>query len=320
MEPSYDVVGLGCTAVDDLVYVDEYPPRDAKIPVRRRERQCGGLTATALVAAARLNARCAYAGTLGYDEFSAFAIDCFRKEGICVEHLRQCSETSTIHSTIVVDQTHCTRNIFFDVSRALPPDSLWPPAEVIRNSRVLFVDQLQAEGMLRAARIAREAAVGIVADFELGSGPVFEELLALVDHLILSADFAQCLTGASDPRQAVQALWHSERKTVVVTCGRAGCWYLSNGSDNTLQHQAAFPVQEVDTTGCGDVFHGAYAASLSRGWPVARRIEYASAAAALKAMSRGGQAGAPTDAAVMSFLEQRRGPSGNRETPVSNNG
>ncbi len=310
MQPSYDVLGFGCTAVDDLIYVEEYPPRDAKIPVRRRERQCGGLTATALVAAARLNARCAYAGTLGCDEFSAFAIECLHREGICVKHLRQCPETSTIHSTIVVDQTHCTRNIFFDVSRALPPDAMWPPAEVICSSRVLFVDQLQAEGMLRAARIAREAGVDIVADFEVGGGADFKELFALVDHLILSADFAQDWTGTADPRQAVQALWHSGRKTVVVTCGRDGCWYLSGESPGTLRHQTAFPVQEVDTTGCGDVFHGAYAATLSRGWSVTQRIEYAAAAAALKAMNRGGQAGAPTHAAVTSFLEQRRAASG----------
>ena len=48
-----DILGLGGVAVDDLLYVDGYPPADSKTPVARRERQCGGLTATALVAAAR---------------------------------------------------------------------------------------------------------------------------------------------------------------------------------------------------------------------------------------------------------------------------
>ncbi len=49
----FDILGFGAVAVDDLLYVDAYPPPDSKIRVRRRRRQCGGLTGTALVAAAR---------------------------------------------------------------------------------------------------------------------------------------------------------------------------------------------------------------------------------------------------------------------------
>ena len=62
-------------------------------------------------------------------------------------------------------------------------------------------------------------------------------------------------------------------------------------------------VTVVDTTGCGDVFHGAYAAGLAQGLDLADAIRLASAAAALKATQRGGQAGIPTRAAVDSFLE-----------------
>ena len=64
----WDVLGVGCATVDDLLYVAAYPPADAKVPVLRRQRQCGGLVATALVAAARQGARCAYGGALGPDD------------------------------------------------------------------------------------------------------------------------------------------------------------------------------------------------------------------------------------------------------------
>jgi len=60
----------------------------------------------------------------------------------------------------------------------------------------------------------------------------------------------------------------------------------------------------VDTTGCGDVFHGAYAAALARGLEVAASTRFASAAAALKATKYGGQAGIPTRAAVEAFLKE----------------
>ena len=65
-----EILGLGCAAVDDILFLPRYPEADAKVEVRERQRHCGGLTATALVAAARLGARCAFAGRLGTDEGS----------------------------------------------------------------------------------------------------------------------------------------------------------------------------------------------------------------------------------------------------------
>jgi sugar/nucleoside kinase (ribokinase family) len=81
-----DILGLGVIAVDDLIFVPSYPPADAKIPVSRRERHCGGLTATALVAAARLGCHCSYAGVLG-STTSKFAIERLSQEGISFTHL-----------------------------------------------------------------------------------------------------------------------------------------------------------------------------------------------------------------------------------------
>ena len=74
----------------------------------------------------------------------------------------------------------------------------------------------------------------------------------------------------------------------------------------TARHEPAFEVNAIDTTGCGDVFHGAYAAALSRGLATRDRIRFASAAAALKATKHGGQAGIPNRATVEKFLRQQQ--------------
>jgi sugar/nucleoside kinase (ribokinase family) len=87
-------------------------------------------------------------------------------------------------------------------------------------------------------------------------------------------------------------LWGHEREVVVVTNGSEGCWYTADGQ--TALYQPAFPVEPADTTGSGDVFHGAYASALARGSPLPERIRFASVAAAMKATARGGQAGIPT--------------------------
>ncbi len=298
---TFDILGFGAVAVDDLLYVDEFPRPDQKMHVQKRERQGGGNTGTALVAAARLGARCAYVGRLGDDELSRFTIENFRREGIDTQHVARCPDGRPFHSTIIVDQKQHTRTILASLDGVAGADPSLPDAQLIREARVLLVDHHGVDGTLRAVRLARETKVAVVADFERDPGGPFTELLALVDHLILSEQFAAELTGEKDPAIAAQRLWAEDRSAVVVTCGASGCWYLGNGSNAV--HCAAFSVPVIDTTGCGDVFHGAYAAALAKGADLPGRIAIASATAALKATQPGGQAGCPTRSQVDRFLQ-----------------
>lgn len=302
--PRFDILGFGAVAVDDLLYVDEYPSAERKVRVRCRQRQCGGLTGTALVAAARLGARCAYVGVLGEDEDSRFVAECFAREGIDAAYRVVRGDARPAHCTIIVDQTHRTRTIFASLDGHLGADPRLPEAELIRAARTLLVDHHGLEGTIRAVRIARESGVGVVADFERDPGEPFAELLAGVDHLIVGERFAAQLSGVNEPARAAEALWTANRRAVVVTCGAAGCWYVGPAA-KTARHVPAFEVEVLDTTGCGDVFHGAYAAALAREIDLPGRVLFASAAAALKASRRGGQAGCPTRQHVEMLLAER---------------
>lgn len=300
---SFDILGLGYAAVDDLLYVEAYPPADSKARVLRRQRHCGGLTATALVAAARLGARCLYAGVLGGDELSAFVTARLREEGIGLDYLQRREAARPVHSVIVVEELRHTRTIFCDCEGAAAVGAEWPPEDVLRAARVLFVDPLGLPGMIRAARVAIAAGIPVVADFEsVPEVAEFAELVALANHPIVSREFAEQWTGRADPARAAVALWSARREAVVVTCGATGCWYLGAERPDAPVHQAAYQVQVVDTTGCGDVFHGAYAAGLAQGLDLPARIRLASATAALKATRPGGQSGIPDRAAVEAFL------------------
>jgi sugar/nucleoside kinase (ribokinase family) len=303
MTATFDILGLGCVAIDDLLYVPSFPSADTKLQILRRERQCGGLTATAMVAAARLGSRCAYAGTLGEDELSQFVVDAFRHEGVDATHIRRRSGARPIHSIVIVDLSRQTRTILYDLEGVLGAQEDWPHADVIRAARILFVDHFGTEGMIRATKIAREASIPVVADFESDVMPRFGDLLALVDHLLISCEFGERLTGEKEPARIAAQLWTSERQAVVVTCGAAGCWFVDADRPDRPQHRPAFAVAVVDTTGCGDVFHGAYASGLARGLGLEERVRFASASAALKATRPGGQAGCPTLADVEAFLK-----------------
>jgi sulfofructose kinase len=301
MDAQWDIIGLGSSTVDDLFYVPTFPPPDTKTQITRRERQGGGLTATALVTAARLGVRAAYAGALGHDEISRYVEADFRREGVDTSTVVWRDDAAAAYAVVIVDMAHHSRTIFFTLDGKLGADDTLPSAETIRAARVLHIDDYGTAGNIRAAKIAREAGIPVLADFERNDLPVSDELLGLVDHLIVGARFGQHVSGASSPAEATCKLWTKDRALVAITCGAEGSWYTTDGKE--CHHQPAFQVEAIDTTGCGDVYHGAYAAALIWGYDVPERMRFASAAAALKATQPGGRRGIPNRQQVEAFLQ-----------------
>jgi len=302
-EVVFEILGLGIAAVDDILFVPSYPVPDTKNRVVRAERHGGGLTATALVAASTLGARCAYAGALGQDEESQYVRERLSAAGVDLSLVAERPDARPVHATVIVDMGNHTRTILVQTEGALGAAPDWPAEDVIRRAKVLFVDHVGTTGILRAARIAREAAIPVVGDIEGGAGAEYDELLQLVDHLIVSWPYAHRLTGCESPSEALRKLWHQGRSVVAITCGSEGAWYLDAAAPEEPRQQSPFTVDVVDTTGCGDVFHGAYAAGLAKGLHTAGRIRLASATAALKATRSGGQS-VPTLDEVQVLLQE----------------
>jgi sulfofructose kinase len=296
----FDVLGIGCAAVDDCIYISGLPPTDGKVRVLARSRDFGGIAATALAAAARLGASCRFAGLLGDDPDSIAVVRDLRRAGVVVSRTTRSHDARPIRSTIVTSVDQATRAIYFEDSFVAGADPAIPET-TIRRARVLLVDGYGIEGSLRASQIARNAGIPIVADFEVLDNAGLPQLLELVDHLILSANFAGNLTGAVQPADSLRALWNDARKLVAITDGASGCWVMT--SDNPeLVRVPAYEVIPLDTTGCGDVFHGAYAAALAFGYPLLGAIGFANIAAALKATRKGTRQALPTRAEVESHL------------------
>ena len=305
--PRWDILSFGIVAVDDVLIVESYPSPNTKTPVLEKSRQGGGLTGTALVAASRLGAQCAYGGVLGDDELSTWTLAELEREGVdCAPVIRQ-ADARPYHSIIVVDRKHHTRTIFFSGAGVTPRPLAEIGASLVSRARVLFIDHQGIEGMLRAARIAKTLGIPTVADIERHEDSQTGELIEHIEHLILSASVACTRTGEKDPIRAVECLHGStQRACTAVTAGNEGCWYISAEQPGSVRHHPAFEVQVADTTGCGDVFHGAYAAGIAWGWRVPRCIRFASAAAAIKATKAGGRAGIPDRATVFQFLKWDR--------------
>ena len=297
MNKDFDVVGVGCCTVDTLAIYEGPIEEDQKMQVYQTTRQGGGLVATGLVAVARLGGRARFIGKIGDDDHAQFILREFQEEGLDVSCLRIVPGASAIRTIGVINPSKAHRTLFYcmdDAPQTLPEEIR---REDVLSGRVLFVDGFQVKAAIQAARFAREAGMPVLMDAEL-TEPENDELAALSTHVIASLRFAQSRVGQCDFEEAAERL-HAKLsaadpgKVVAVTSGARGSCFISGASAADRFVQPAFQVPIVDTTGCGDVFHGAFAFGLSQGWPLRRVAQFAAAVAALKCRKLGGRAGIP---------------------------
>jgi sugar/nucleoside kinase (ribokinase family) len=124
-------------------------------------------------------------------------------------------------------------------------------------------------------------------------------LVPYVDVLITGEGFARALTGIDDIWQAGRAVLDLGPRIFCETVGERGSYTITR--DDQF-HTPAFEVDVLDTTGAGDVFHGAYIVALMHGWTPRQCALFSTAVSAIKCTTLGGRAGIPTFEQTMAFL------------------
>lgn len=296
----FDVVGVGYSTIDYLGIVPQYPDLDEKVMMSEFTRQGGGVTATAMATVGRLGGRASYIGKVGDDAFGQFALEELRTEGVDVDRVIVQKGARSQFSFIAIDEATGRRTIFWTPSEMmLTPEEICPGD--ILSAKVLHVDNHFPEAAIRAATIANDAGIPVLMD----GGTCYEgsrEIAERADVLIASALFARQFTGEEDPEAAATKMLTGRRKLSAVTLGEKGCVYATE--DGIFRHPG-FRVEVVDTTGAGDVFHGAFSFGLAKGWEFPKIVEFASAVAAMKCRKLGGRAGIPNLAEVLEFIRLR---------------
>ena len=295
-----EVVSIGVSVADHLWLCDE--PMVGTLGLAADYLcQGGGLAATAAVAAARLGASVEMWTRVGDDAAGRFILDQFAREGVDVSQATVCPDGRSPVCGVTVDRVAGERYFRFFPGRGLDPSPDGLDFGRLDAAKAVLVDGWWPEAQMPAARRARERGVPVCGDFE----SLDADRLALarhVDYPIYPAECAEQVGGSRAPDENLRKLAELGGVAPMVTLGDQGCVWLERGE---VRRCPAFEVEVVDTTGCGDVFHGAFAVGLARGWDVARAARFASAAAALKCRALGGRTGIPTCAEVAAFLERR---------------
>jgi sulfofructose kinase len=286
-----DVVGLGLNATDTVVLAREFPPLGGKERVVSLSRQAGGQIATALVACQRLGLRTRYIGKVGDDEGGRFQLQSLREEGVDVRYTQVSRGAPNQFGLIIVDQATGERTVFWDRDKRLALSAAKLKPESINSAKVLHLDGCDVEACVQAARWARRAGIPVVADLDTVYKKV-EKLFPLIDYLIASANFLPAVTGQNDPFRVLEYMAREYKiRAPGMTLGRDGALVLAGGQ---FYYSPGFVIETVDTTGAGDIFHGAFVYGLLQDWAVDRILDFSNAMAGLNCTKLGARGGIAT--------------------------
>lgn len=285
-----EVVGVGINALDTIIRLPHFPAPDSKVELASAEQMLGGQVASAMVACRRWGLRARYIGKIGTDAAGKRQIAGMKRERVDARWIVAKGCRSQF-SFILVDQTSGDRTVLWnrDHKIALQPRDL--QRSWILGAKALLVDGHDTAAAAQAARWARENGVPVVGDFDNRYAGV-EALLECVDFAITSKDFPARLTGEEDLLKSLPMIRvHFKCHLIAATLGSQGviAW------DGTRFLQCpAFQVHAIDTTGAGDVFHGAFLYGLVQGWSLEETLEFGCAAAALNCEAIGARGGIPS--------------------------
>jgi sugar/nucleoside kinase (ribokinase family) len=312
LEPRFDLVGVGLNAVDTLVLVPHFPAYGGKVRITREVVSPGGQVASAVVAAATLGLRTKYVGTVGNDDRGRMQAESLRAAGIDLSDLEIRSNCATQSAYIIVDQTTGERTVFWTRPDclAIPPERI--TTEQITSARMLHIDGHDTPAVERAASIARNHAIPVCCDVDtIYSG--FDRVLPLVDYLIASSEFPARWTGERDPFRALEMIQHEHgTRVAAMTLGADG---VLARADGRFHYAPGFVVDALDTTGAGDVFHGAFCYSVMKGMSLGDSLDFSGAMAALNCTALGARGGLATldqIRALIAAAPRRRWPEAGR--------
>jgi sulfofructose kinase len=294
------VICLGLSALDQIWHVQDFFAGDSeKIKSLEYTTAGGGMAATAAVAIARLGGHAAFWGRGGEDAAGREMRQMLAEQGVDVAQFRLFANGQSSVSGIIVDAKGERQIVNF--RGKFPEEAGWLPLSELATASAVLADPRWLAGATALFKAARAMAIPTILDADVADANVFETLLPLTDHAVFSEPALAGFAGSADDA-ALTAVARFGCTVAAVTRGANGVIWLQH---DLIRRQSAYAVDAIDTTGAGDVFHGAYALAIGARLAPGDAMSFAAAAAALKCTRPGGRAGIPSFEDCLAF--QRNG-------------
>ncbi|MDB1125909.1 PfkB family carbohydrate kinase [Vibrio algarum] len=230
-----------------------------------------------------------FIGRVGGDSVAETMLAELSSYGVDVSKVIRIPNASSAFSAVLVDDEG-ERMIINYQDKSLIRDIEPLKSVDFSTYSTILCDVRWPEGAKYALEQAKKYNVPTVLDADLSPDSI-ADLVELADHVAFSEPGLERFTETSDPIEGLKIAQKRTKGKVYVTVGAKGCYWLENGE---LKHQTGKVVDVVDTTGAGDVFHGAFAVAVSEQMETRQSVIFSNTVAALKCTKLGGREGIPS--------------------------
>lgn len=299
MESAAPIVVVGSANSDYIVTAARAPEPGETLLARGLRRQPGGKGANQAVAASRMGGRVTFIGAVGDDDDGSSLLRALEADQVDTSGVERSSVETGLAIVSVFDSGENSIVVVPGANFSLEPARVASLVQRSAEAGAILVIQAELEPTVveAAVRAASEAGMRVV--FNLAPYRRFSaEVLTQADPLVLNEHEASSLLGwtVTDPesaRQGCAELAETSRSAVITLGGAGACWATRDGSGHLPADPSA---RVVDTTGAGDAFVGAMAATLSLGRDLPEAVRVGVLAGTFAVASPGAQSSYATRA------------------------
>jgi sulfofructose kinase len=279
-----DVLCIGHASYDLVFSVDHHPGPDEKTFADGFIDCGGGPAANAAVMVANLGLKAAFAGYLGEDFFGDKHLQELNDHGVNTRLVVRGPAPTPISTVLVKPDGKRALINYKTGTHPLAADALDFSSV---HPKVALFDGHEPHVSIAYCRELRDRHIPTVLDAgSLHTGT--QALMSQVDYLVCSEKFALQVAGSVE---LALAQFAEIAPNVVITLGERGLHWRRGAEQGFMP---AFTIADVDSTGAGDAFHGAFAAAIAQQMDWRETLRYASAAGALCCTKMGARPGLPT--------------------------
>lgn len=288
---------IGISVLDRIFNVESLPKEEGKFFAKGFKEQGGGPAATAAVALSRLGASVDMIARVGDDATGKAIIEELQREGVNTSHMAVIKGALSTQASILVD-SEGNRVIVSYPSPSLIPDASFLDNIDFTQYDAILADVRWVEGTKKAFEIAKKYNIKTILDADI-TNVAIDDLVSLASYSVFSKPGLINYSKKNDIDEALKFAKDHTKGHVYVTLGGDGYKYYD---ENNIIQKPVFKVDVVDTTGAGDVFHGAFTYFICKGMSDVDALYYASAVSALKCTVAGGREGIPNLQQVEDFI------------------
>lgn len=294
---------LGHIAYDITLETKEFPKENTKDDILSVSENGGGSTANCACLLSKWQEETYICGVIGYDTYGEKIKKEFSDYKVDTSYLEIDYENKTSLSYIILNSLNASRTI---LRKKIELSPLKKSDFGATEFDTILLDGYEYQAAVKVLK-SMPKAVTI-----LDAGRNTKEILDLcpkVKFIICSKDFAENVTGIKPEKGDINKIANMflemkkryPSQEVIITLEDEGAVYAY---ENHIKILPALKVTPKDSTGAGDIFHGAFAYQYNKTHDVEKAVKFANVTAGLSVQNVGARNSLPTIDEVNRYYEQ----------------